>query len=161
MSDSQYDLVAVGEVLVDLISDQVVPSLGDADHFRRFVGGQVTNVAWNVSRLGGQTAVVGCVGEDGFGNFLRQQLEQAGIGIDCLTITPQAPTSVAVNARQTKTPDFIIYRGADACISPADEQLEAVRASRIVHTSAFALSRDPARGTILQLLRAARKHDCL
>ncbi|MGD8968767.1 MAG: sugar kinase [Anaerolineae bacterium] len=161
MTDSRYDLIAIGEVLVDLISDHVVASLDSAAHFGRFLGGQVTNVAWNVSRLGGEAAVVGCVGADGFGSYVRHQLGQAGISIDCLTVTSQAPTSVAVNARQTKTPDFIIYRGADARILLEDKHLEAVKASRVVHTSAFALSRDPARSTVLQLLKWAQQHDCL
>jgi fructokinase len=161
MTDPQYDLIAVGEVLVDLISDRVVPRLDRAERFRRFLGGQVTNVAWNVSGLGGQAAVVGCVGSDGFGEYARQQLGQAGISTDCLGVTSRAPTTVAVNARQTKTPDFIIYRGADAHILPEDKVLEAVKASRVVHTSAFALSRDPARSTIVQLLKSAQQHDCL
>ncbi|MGD8998406.1 MAG: sugar kinase [Anaerolineae bacterium] len=161
MTDSGYDLIAIGEVLVDLISDRVVSSLDSAESFRRFLGGQVTNVAWNVRQLGGQAAVIGSVGADGFGNYARQQLGQAGIGIDCLNVTSQAPTTVAVNARQTKTPDFIIYRGADPHIQLEDRHLEAVKASRVVHTSAFALSRDPARSTILELLESAQRHGCL
>ncbi|MGD2177655.1 MAG: sugar kinase [Anaerolineae bacterium] len=161
MTDSRYDVIAVGEVLVDLISDHVVSSLDSAEHFHRFLGGQVANVAWNINGLGGQAAVVGCVGADGFGSFARQQLGQAGISTDGLSVTSQAPTTVAVNARQTKTPDFIIYRGADAYIVLEDKHLEAVKASRVVHTSAFALSRDPARSTILQLLESAQEYDCL
>lgn len=121
MAEHQYDLVAVGEVLVDLISDQIVSSLDSAGQFRRFLGGQVTNVAWNVSRLGGRAAVIGCVGEDGFGGYVRQQLAQADISIGCLEVTSQAPTSVAVNARQTKTPDFIIYRRADELVLLEDK----------------------------------------
>jgi sugar/nucleoside kinase (ribokinase family) len=161
MIDSGYDLIAIGEVLIDLISDHVVSSLDSAGHFRRFLGGQVTNVAWNVSGLGGRAAVVGCVGSDGFGSYARQQLGQAGICTDYLGITSRAPTTVAVNARQTETPDFIIYRGADAHIVLEDKHLEAIKASRVVHTSAFALSRDPARSTILELLELAQQNDCL
>jgi sugar/nucleoside kinase (ribokinase family) len=161
MTDLQYELIGVGEILVDLISDQIVHSLDEAGQFGRFLGGEVANVAWNVDRLGGRAAVIGCIGADGFGNYVRQQLSQSGIGVDCLTVSPKAPTSVAVNARQTKTPDFIIYRGADAHIRPEDRHLEAVKASRVVHTSAFALSRDPARSTILQLLKSAQQYDCL
>jgi fructokinase len=39
--------------------------------------------------------------------------------------------------------------------------LEAIQTSRVVHTSAFALSRDPARSTILRALEIARQNDCL
>ena len=161
MSEKRYDLVAIGEALVDLISEQVVSSLTDADRFRRFIGGEVANVALNVARLGGRAALVACVGEDGFGSYIRQQLDAAGVAADYVRITPQAPTTVAVNARQTATPDFIIYRGADAHILPDEKYLEAVQSSRVIHTSAFALSREPARSTILQALKVARRSGCL
>jgi fructokinase len=88
-------------------------------------------------------------------------MKSAGICIDCLRVTSEAPTSVAVNARQTETPDFIIYRGADAQISPDDVDLRTIKGSRAVHTSAFALSREPARSTILQLLESAHQNGCL
>ena len=161
MSEKQYDLVAIGEALVDLISDQIVPSLNQAGQFQRFLGGEVTNVALNVALLGGQTALVACVGEDGFGNYIRQQLDKAGVATEYVGVTSQAPTTVAVNARQTATPDFIIYRGADAHIFSEGRYLEAIKASRVVHTSAFALSRDPARSTILQALKVARQSGCI
>ncbi len=151
------DVLVFGEAMVDLISDQMVSTLADADGFCRFVGGQVTNVALNVSRLGGAAAAVGCVGDDGFGRYVRQQLDRAGVGIEYVRLTAQAPTTVAINARQTATPDFIICRGADAHIFPDERYLEAARASRVVHTSAFALSREPARSTILQALETARQ----
>jgi sugar/nucleoside kinase (ribokinase family) len=155
------DVLAFGEALIDLISERVVSSLMDAAEFRRFIGGEVTNVALNVSRLGGQAAVVACVGEDGFGDHIRRQLDLAGVGTDFLRTTSQAPTTIAINARQMVTPDFIIYRGADAYILPDEKSLEAIKASRAVHTSAFALSREPARATILQSLETARQSGCL
>ncbi|MEA3338751.1 MAG: sugar kinase [Chloroflexota bacterium] len=161
MSKKQYDLIAIGEALVDLISDQIVPALNQAEQFQRFLGGEATNVALNVARLGGRAALVACVGEDGFGSYIRQQLDEAGVAVNYVRVTSQSPTTVAVNARQTATPDFIIYRGADAHILPDERYLEAIRASRAVHTSAFALSREPARSTILQALKVARQSGCL
>jgi fructokinase len=163
MSSEQrtLDLLAFGETVVDLISEQDVVSLAEAGHYHRFLGGQATNVALNVVRLGGRAAVVGCVGDDGFGNYLHQQLDQAGINTDTLQVIPQMPTTLVVNARTTMTPDFIIYRGADAYILPHESHLAAIKTSRIVHTSAFALSRDPARTTILRVLKTARQNGCL
>ncbi|MCP4540766.1 MAG: carbohydrate kinase family protein [Chloroflexi bacterium] len=156
-----FDVLAFGEALIDLISDQMVSSLTDADGFRRFVGGEVTNVALNVTKLGGRAALVACVGNDGFGSYIRQQLSGGGVNTDHVRVTFSASTTVSVIARQTMTPDFIIYRGADARIFPEESYLEAIKASRVVHTSAFALSRDPARSTILQALQTARQSGCL
>jgi sugar/nucleoside kinase (ribokinase family) len=155
------DVLAFGEALVDLISAQTVTSLLDAAEFSRFVGGEVTNVALNMARLGGQAAVVACVGDDGFGRYIRRELELAGVGTEFLQVTPHASTSIAINARQTATPDFIIHRGADPYILPEKKHLEAIKASRVVHASAFALSREPARTTMLNALEIAKQSGCL
>ena len=156
-----FDVLALGEVVIDLISEQIVSTLAEADHYTRFLGGEVTNVALNIAKLKGRAAVVGCVGDDGFGRYARRQLELAGVNTTYLRLSSKAPTTLVVNARQTETPDFVICRGADACISPEDEQLAAIKASRVVHTSAFALSRNPARSTILDALKTARQNNCL
>ncbi len=148
-------------MLIDLISDEMVPALHQAEGFHRFLGGEVSNVAWNVSALGGEAAIVACIGDDSFGHYLRQRMASAGICTDCLRVTSAAPTTMAVNARQTKTPDFIIYRGADAQIFLDDVDMEAIKRSRVVHTSAFALSREPARSTILRLFELAHQSGCL
>jgi len=78
-----------------------------------------------------------------------------------LQSTSEAPTTVITIARQTKTPDFAVYRGADRCLTLTDPLISAVADSRAVHTSAFALSRDPCRSTIYHLLKVAHKADLL
>ncbi len=155
------DLVAVGEVLVDLISEQPAPSLERADRFRRFPGGQVANTAWNVSLLGGKAAVVGCVGADGFGRFLREQLEQVGVATRYLYEVDGVPTTLSVIVRHTGTPDFLIYRGADALLSRDQVPIRAIGQARALHVSTFGLSREPARSALLYALRIAREAGCL
>ncbi|MBN1993711.1 MAG: hypothetical protein JW953_13500 [Anaerolineae bacterium] len=156
-----FDLLAFGEAVIDLISDQTVSTLTEADSYKRFVGGEVSNVALNITKLNGSAAVVACVGDDGFGHYIHQQLDLAGVSTEYLRLTAEMPTTVVINARQTLTPDFVICRGADAYILAEDEHLEAIKNSRVVHTSAFALSRDPARTTILDALKIARQQGCL
>ena len=161
MKESRYDLIAVGEVLVDLLSVQMVPSLDRAERFRRFLGGQVANTAWNVNLLGGRAAVVGCVGADGFGRFLRRELERVGVETRYLHEVPGALTTLSFIVRHTATPDFLIYRGADALLSPAQIPVQAIGQARALHASAFGLSREPARSAILHALRVAREAGCL
>lgn len=155
------DVIAVGEVLVDLISTDMVTSLADATVFRRFLGGQVANVALNVSRLGGRAAVVGCVGHDGFGQFIRRELTKAGVAVDALYEVPDAPTTVSVITRHTTTPLFIIYRGADVLLTPDHIPAAAIASARAVHASTFGLSREPSRSAVLHALRLARQSGCL
>ncbi|HKJ27999.1 MAG TPA: carbohydrate kinase family protein, partial [Anaerolineales bacterium] len=157
VSPTTYDFLAMGEIVIDFISNDVTPSLGDAEHFTRFVGGQATNLALNMSRLNNRTAVAACVGYDGLGQFARLQIEQAGINPIFLQTTREAPTTTATITRQTQTPDFIIHRGADAYLRSSNQLGDAARSSKIIHTSAFALSREPARTTILNALNLAHE----
>jgi len=142
---------------VDLISTEIVTTLEDASGFQKFAGGEVSNLAMNLSRLGFPAALGACVGEDSFGIFLRKELTEAGVNLAYLQSTSEEPTTIIPVTRQTETPDFAVYRGADRCLSITDSLISAVADSSAVHTSAFALSQDPCRSTIYHLLKVAHK----
>lgn len=156
-----FDFLALGEAMVDFISINLANSLRDADHFERFVGGQVTNLAMNMAKLGNSVALGACVGQDGLGQFVRDQVKKTGVSTAFIQSSRQAPTTTAAITRQTQTPDFIIHRGADAFMIPSIELTEAVTTSKVIHTSAFALSREPARTTILSAIRLAKEKNAL
>lgn len=144
----------LGEIVVDLISTEVVDSLARATHFEQFAGGEVTNLATNLSRLGFDASLSACIGNDGFGKFLLGHLVQSGVNIDHLQTTDLAATTLIPVARSSGTPDFIIYRGADQYLNHSDKLLESAKEFNFIHTSGFALSRDPCRTTILTILEA-------
>jgi len=152
-----FDIVALGESTVDLISDEKVASLEDARYFGLYRGGQVANLAINMANLGCRVALATCLGDDGFGEFIRQEISDYGIGLQYVQTAKNTPTTMSIITRNTATPDFVIYRGADANLVLTDSLLASVEHCRVVHTSAFALSRDPARTTILTLLKKAQQ----
>ena len=161
-SDSyNYDFLALGEALIDFISDEVVDSLAEANNFQYFLGGQVTNLTMNMASLGKRVALAACVGDDGFGQFIREKLRQRNVDTTHLQTAPKYATSLAIVARQTKTPDFIIHRGADAKLKKTKALKNAAANARIIHTSAFALSRDTTRSTVFQVLEIAQKKGTL
>jgi sugar/nucleoside kinase (ribokinase family) len=160
-SHTPFDFFALGEALIDLISEKVAESLSGVKMFKRFVGGQPTNLSMTMARLGNRVAIATCLGEDGFGHYIYQQLELAGVHTNYIQFTRQSPTTLAVNTRQTKTPDFVIYRGADACFQQSEAIAGATQNTRILHTSAFALAREPARSAILEALRTAHQNGVL
>lgn len=150
------DVVAVGECLVDLISEQRRDSLAAGSTFVPYLGGQVSNLAVNVARLGCRSAVVAKVGLDGFGVMAREQLELLGVDVGHVVADGAAPTSAVVVGRTAGTPDFIVYRGADRMLRSSDVPDELLRRARWIHTSAFCLSMEPARSTALDAMRRAR-----
>lgn len=155
------DLYAIGEVVIDFISTTMVDSLALAKKFNSFVGGQPANLAIDLALLGKKTTLAACVGNDGFGQMIIQFLKECGVSVDLIQQTDQAPTSTAIIARHTKTPDFVINRGADTHLQLNSEQEQMIAQSRIVHSSAFALAREPARSAVMDAFQLARDNDCL
>ena len=157
----RFDLFALGEALIDLISSDIVDSIGKASHFERFQGGQPANLAVNMALLGKQAALASCLGEDGFGHYIFDQLRLGNVNTDFIQFSNQAKTTHHVIARHDQTADFISSRGADAHLAYTSAAAEAAASSRIVHTSAYGLTRDPARSTILRILHEAHDQGCL
>ena len=161
MGEQHLKVLSIGEALIDLISDTERGSLGEARSFHMYPGGQATNVALNVARLGASAVLVARVGDDAFGSFLRHHLETAGVGTAYLHTTPQTPTTLVVVTRHSATPDFAVYRGADAEMVPGDMPLSLLPRTSLVHTSAFALSREPSCSTVLDFVKQAHETGCL
>lgn len=153
MMEEKFDFLAIGELLADIISTETVSGLEQADAYQLYQGGSPANVAANLAFLGKKTALVSCVGDDGIGRRLVRSVESSGVDISYLQKSRHEPTSIVVVARSTGTPDFIAYRGADKELQPIGTDL--IARSRIVHTTAFALSKEPARGHILDAFSVA------
>lgn len=155
------DLLAVGEAVVDLISVEETDSLRDARTFRVHAGGSPANIARTVACLGGKAALVARAGDDPFGHLLRAELEGAGVLCDGLILDPDARTTVIFVSHTRGTPDFLAYRDADFLLAPEQVTEEAIGRARVVHVSAFALSRPPARHAAERALRLGRERGCV
>ena len=151
------EVVVAGEVLVDLLSVEPASGLGEATSFERHAGGSAANLATNLARLGIPTALVASVGDDGFGRFLQRSVEATGVDARLLTIT-DSPTSIATITRTDGTPDFALFRHADRRLAPNQLPDSLLSRARLFHTSGFALSREPARTTLLDGAARARAH---
>ncbi len=153
-----YEVLGVGETLVDFISTKQSTSLKTAEEFQRFLGGEVANVAVYASKLGARSAVLSKVGEDRFGEFLEESLQYHGVSTNHLLKTTQLPTTSVFIAKTTGVPDFQVNRGADSQLTIHDIPEDLVKHARIVHTSCFALAREPSRSAVSRTLRLAKKH---
>ena len=157
----EYEVLAVGETLVDFISNQRSNSLRTAHQFTRFLGGQPANVAVYAAKLGLRSAVLSRVSEDRFGEFLEEKLQHHGVNTNYLSKTDQLPTSSVFLTKTSGVPDFQVNRGADTLLTIRDISEELIKNSRAVHTSCFALSREPSRSAVRRALRLAKRHDKL
>ncbi|TCW31581.1 pfkB family carbohydrate kinase [Thermohydrogenium kirishiense] len=72
-----YDVVALGELLIDFTP--AGKSENGNTLFEMNPGGAPSNVLTAVTKLGGKCAFIGKVGDDQFGHFLKQVLENNNI----------------------------------------------------------------------------------
>jgi fructokinase len=151
------DVVAVGEILIDLIATERDVPLFAAPAFRPLPGGAPANVAVGVRRLGGSAAFIGKVGRDEFGQGLRHLLEREGIETRGLVDDPQQMTTLAAVALSaTGEPHFAFFAGAHALLSVNDLDRGLLAQARIVHGGSVALAHEPARSATLAAWEIAR-----
>lgn len=87
--------VAFGEALVVLVQTEPGP-LEDAESFRRSLGGAETNVAIGLVAHGLPTTLLSRVGDDGFGRYVRAELERFGVDASMIEVDPVRSTGVYV-----------------------------------------------------------------
>ncbi len=160
MEHRTYQLIAVGELLVDLIGHEVAGSLFDTRDYHRYQGGSPANMAANMARLGNKTALVACVGNDNLGAYLTQRVGEAGVDTQFIAQDTEAPSSIVIVSRTKGTPDFIAYREADRMIRPEHIPDSLLAQASIFHTTCFALSRQPAQDAIVEAAQRACKAGC-
>ena len=149
------DIICVGEVIIDFIGHEL-SSIEKTINFQRFLGGSPTNVAVNATRLGLNVALVATGGNDGLGDFIIHNLESNNVNTTYFRKSLSQPSSVIFVSKSKETPEFIPFRHADCEI--LDEQLpdELLANAKIFHTTCFALSKEPARATILNSAKKAK-----
>tara|TARA_R110002049_G_scaffold159396_1_gene324364 strand:+ start:127 stop:1065 length:939 start_codon:yes stop_codon:yes gene_type:complete len=154
------DILCVGEVLIDFIGHQKDVLINNTRDYHRYLGGSPTNVAMNSARLGLKSRMVASVGNDGFGEYIFERLNQVGVITESISKINKKPTSVIFVSRTQSTPDFIPYREADYHISESQIPTELLAKTNIFHTTCFALSKDPAQSTILKKAEEAYSLGC-
>jgi fructokinase len=153
--NTSIDIICVGEVLIDFIGHEL-GSISSTKDYHRFLGGSPTNVAVNAARLGLNVALVATCGSDGLGDFINQKLEKNKVDTSNIRKSQTMPTSVIFVSRSKETPEFIAFREADKEILEEQIPDELLAKAKIFHTTSFALSKNPARTTILNRSHKAK-----
>jgi sugar/nucleoside kinase (ribokinase family) len=151
------DVLTIGELVVDFISDEKTDTLSNASTFRRYLGGSPANIAVYVSKLGGESAVIAKTGIGAFGKFLKGELQRHGVTTEYLSMDHRTHTTVIFVSSTSATPDFEEFRSGDYLLRPEEVSEEAISRTRVIHASAFALSREPCRSAVLWAFRKARE----
>ena len=160
MKNKNIDILCVGEILIDFIGHQSDVLINNTRDYHRYIGGSPTNVAMNCSRLGLKAMIVGTVGSDGFSEYIFERLNSINIVTDNIKKLNAKPTSVVFVSKSKGTPDFIPFREADSFITEDQISKNVLQQSNIFHTTCFALSKEPAKSTILKKAEEAFNLGC-
>lgn len=95
-------VLCLGEVLFDLLANQLGKSLEEVESWTPYPGGAPANVACSLVKLGIPAGFIGCVGEDAAGNELVDVLVQTGVDITGVQRHPTAPTRQVYVVRSLK-----------------------------------------------------------
>ena len=155
--ERQLDVLTVGEMVVDFISAEKTDTLSNATTFRRYLGGSPANIAVYVSKLGGRSAVIAKTGIGAFGKFLKSELQRHGVVTDYLQMDHRTNTTVIFVSSTATTPDFEEFRIGDYLLESKEIPEEAIDRAKVVHSSTFALSREPCRSAVIECFRRARE----
>lgn len=158
-SNKKNDVLSIGELLIDMISTEYGDNHTN-DTYQRFFGGSPANIAMNLKKLGCNSLLASCLGEDSFGNYLIHHLKNRQIDTSYVQRVDES-TSMVVVTKSKGTPIPIFYREADYHLSYTKQLEEALLDSKIVHFSCWGISREPVRQTIERVIDEARKNDIL
>lgn len=143
-----FDMISVGEILVDLVDEGGMKFSGT-------VGGAPCNALAQAAKMGSKTAFVGMVGNDAFGRACARQLDELGIDRQYLYVTKEADTTLAfVSLDEKGERDFSFYRrpGADSLLTVKNIPFDAIAQSRVYLFGGVALSKDPTMAAVFYSL---------
>ncbi len=158
------DLICMGRVAVDLYSEQIGSSLKDASSFKKYLGGCAGNIAVGTARLGLNTMMYSCVGQDEMGDFLKQELQKEGVNIDLLSDSAHHLTGLVLLG--INPPDnfpLIFYRTdcADMQIKASQISKADLEQSKALLITGTGLSTTAMRNTTKDVVACARQAETL
>ena len=155
---SKIDVTAMGELLIDFtengISNQGNPLL-EANP-----GGAPCNVLAMLAKLGHNTAFIGKVGNDFFGEQLRAAIKEVGIDDTGLCTDEKIHTTLAmVHTYPDGDRDFSFYRnpGADMMLNKAEICEDILKNTKIFHFGTLSMTHEGVREATKEAIHIAEE----
>lgn len=152
------DVVALGELLIDFapvsVDEAGYPTL------KAQPGGAPGNFLAALQAYGCSTAMLGKVGDDGFGALLRRTLEERGIETSGILVDPGVFTTMAfvtLDAEGNRSFSFARKPGADTSLCKEELELSLIDECKVFHFGTLSLTDEPARGATAAAVEYAKK----
>lgn len=159
MSEKRFDVVALGELLIDF-TENGVSGQGNTI-YEANPGGAPCNVLAMLNKLGHKTAFMGKVGEDIFGKKLKGVLDEVGIDTSGMRIDKDVRTTLAfVQTFADGDRDFSFYRnpGADMMLKEEELKKELLEQCYIFHFGTLSMTHDQVRKATKKAIAIAKEN---
>ncbi len=182
MTDIKYDVVAIGNAIVDVIGrcdDRFLTQYGTAKGSMRLVdaatadrlygemgpavetsGGSAANTAVGVASFGGRSAFIGKVADDEFGRIFTHDLRAAGVFFDTPAAKAAQPTARSLIL---VTPDgertMNTFLGVSPELDRGEVDVDLIRAASVLYLEGYLFDKPAAKAAFRQAADAAEKVD--
>ena len=154
-----YDVVALGELLIDFTTQSVDPD--GYPSMTAHPGGAPANFLAAIAKFGGKAGMLGKVGTDTFGKLLTSTLRGAGIETKGLVAADDVFTTLAfvtLDANGDREFAFARKPGADTQLTFEELDLSLIDETQVFHFGTLSLTGEPVRTTTYRAVEYAKAH---
>lgn len=156
------EVLCVGIIVADHVCTPIdhVPAAGElvlAEGMLLTSGGCAANTAVDLAKMGIRTSIVGRVGDDLFGNIVREMLTRDGVETSGVINTPGADTSqtliIIVKGEDRR---FVHTFGANARLTADDISAERLQGIKVLYVGGYLLMPNLHQDGLVQLFKKAQ-----
>lgn len=142
--EKKFDVIVVGELNVDLILNQIdgFPRVGKeilADKMTLTLGSSSAICASNLSSLGLKIAFIGKLGNDVFGQFIIEELQEKGVDTSLIIIDNKLKTGATIALSYDEDRAMVTHQGAMSHLGINDIYIKQLKLGRHLHFSSYFL----------------------
>jgi sugar/nucleoside kinase (ribokinase family) len=162
MNNKRFDVIVVGELNVDLILNSIdsFPEMGKekiAKDMTLTLGSSSAIFASNLSSLGAKVAFVGKIGNDGFGNLVKESLQTKKVNTDFIIASEKFSTGATIVLNYSEDRAMVTYPGAMEDLTIKDIQEDVIKSAKHLHFSSYFLQPGMQTG-LLKLFKIAKEN---
>jgi sugar/nucleoside kinase (ribokinase family) len=141
----EYDILVIGELNVDIIlsGTDLEPGFGQAEKLVQdaslTLGSSSAIFACGASRLGLKVAYAGKVGDDVFGHFMINTLQERGVDTSPVVIDSSIKTGLTLHLSRPTDRAMLTYLGSIAAFRPEELDKSLFTRTRHIHVGSYFL----------------------
>lgn len=158
--DKKYDLVVVGEINPDLVlSSKTLPEFGQVEKYIEdyslSIGSSSVIFACGAARLGLKVAFIGKVGDDNFGHYILDAMQDYQIDLSGVLVSSNIKTGLSVILNNESDRAILTYLGTISELKIDEINKEIVKNARHLHLGSYFML-DKLRPDIYKLFQYAK-----